>query len=194
MKAAFHSLASPFLRGKIKNDAGQIAATLAHRGIAAYLITGDNEVTARAIAKEVGINAENVFARVSPEGKAKKISELQNKGINICFVGDGINDAPALEQSDLGIAVSSASQIAAQSADIVLLRTDITAIPEALELSAAALRTIKQNLFWAFFYNIIAIPVAAAGFLTPTWGAGIMALSDVVLVINSLRLGIRKIS
>ena len=176
------------LRDKIKEGAAKVTQALGKRGIEIYLITGDNEVTAKAIAAEAGIRSENVFARVTPEGKAERVIELQRRGLKVCFVGDGINDAPALEQSDLGIAVSSASQIAAQSADIVLLRTDITALPEALELSAAALRTIKQNLFWAFFYNTVGIPLAALGLLSPILCAAAMGLSDLVVIGNSFRL------
>lgn len=176
------------LRDKIKASALKVTRTLKSRGIETYLITGDNEVTARAIATEAGIKPENVFARVTPEGKAAQVIELQKRGFKVCFVGDGINDAPALEQSDLGIAVSSASQIAAQSADIVLLRSEITALPEALELAAAALRTIKQNLFWAFFYNTAGIPLAALGLLSPIICAAAMGMSDLVVIGNSFRL------
>jgi Cu+-exporting ATPase len=117
------------------------------------------------------------------------VGELQAKGERVAFVGDGINDAPALEQADLGIAVSEASDVAGEAADIILLKTGIEAIPEALELARATLRTIKQNLFWAFFYNAVGVPLAALGFLSPILCAAAMGLSDLVVIGNALRLG-----
>ncbi len=116
------------------------------------------------------------------------MQKLQRQGQRVAFVGDGINDAPALEQADLGIAVSRASDIAREAADIILLRSEIEAVPESLGLARATLRTIKQNLFWAFFYNILAVPLAALGFLSPVLCAAAMGMSDLVVIGNALRL------
>lgn len=116
------------------------------------------------------------------------VADLQARGERVGFVGDGLNDAPALEQSDLGVAVMRASDLAREAADLVLLRSDIDAIPEALGLSQATLRTIKQNLFWAFFYNAAAVPLAALGFLSPVVCAATMGLSDLLVIGNALRL------
>ncbi|MBP7977022.1 MAG: HAD-IC family P-type ATPase, partial [Verrucomicrobia bacterium] len=132
--------------------------------------------------------AANVFAQVRPEQKAALVQKLQRQGQRVAFVGDGINDAPALEQADLGIAVSRASDIAREAADIILLRSEIEAVPESLGLARATLRTIKQNLFWAFFYNILAVPLAALGFLSPVLCAAAMGMSDLVVIGNALRL------
>ena len=129
-----------------------------------------------------------MFGGVRPESKAEIIQHLQAKGERVAFVGDGINDAPALEQADLGIAVSRASDVAREAADIILLQSDIQAIPEALALAQATLRTIRQNLFWAFFYNAAAVPLAALGFLSPVLCAAAMGLSDLIVIGNALRL------
>ena len=123
-----------------------------------------------------------------PEQKSQFIQDLQKKGERVAFVGDGINDAPALEAADLGIAVSRASDVAREAADIILLKSEIQAIPEALGLARATLRTIKWNLFWAFFYNVAGIPLAALGFLSPVLCALAMGLSDLVVIGNALRL------
>jgi Cu+-exporting ATPase len=125
---------------------------------------------------------------VRPEEKAERIEQLQAQGERIAFVGDGINDAPALQQANLGITVTRASDVAREAADILLLQSDIQAIPEAIELAQATLRTIRQNLFWAFFYNAAAIPLAAVGLLSPVICALAMGLSDVVVIGNALRL------
>ena len=115
------------------------------------------------MAKELGLPSKAVFAEVRPEQKAQLVARLQQQGERVAFVGDGINDAPALEQADLGIAVSRASDIAREAADIILLKSEIEAVPESLGLARATLRTIRQNLFWAFFYNCLGIPLAALG-------------------------------
>ena len=176
------------LRDSLKADANKVVAELQGQRLSTYLITGDNERTAHAIAAQVGIPKENVFAAVRPEQKATLVKSLQDRGQKIAFVGDGINDAPALEQSDLGIAVSKASDVAHEASDIILLKSDIHAIPETLGLAAATLRTIKQNLFWAFFYNAAGIPLAALGFMSPILCAAAMGLSDLVVIGNALRL------
>jgi Cu+-exporting ATPase len=160
-------------------------------GLKVLLVTGDNQRTAGAIAALAGIDAANVFAEVRPGQKADLVRQLQEKGERVAFVGDGINDAPALEQADLGIAVSEASDVASEAADIILLQSNIQGIPEAIALAQAALRTIRQNLFWAFFYNAAAIPLAALGFLSPILCAAAMGLSDLVVIGNALRLGQR---
>ena len=176
------------LRDTIKPNADEVIRQLQRQGKSAYLITGDNTLTAVAVAQQVGIPEENVFAEIRPEQKAEIVIRLQRRGERVAFVGDGINDAPALEQADLGIAVSQASDVAREAADIILLKSDIHAIPEALGLAQATLRTIKQNLFWAFFYNAAAIPLAALGFLSPVICALAMGLSDLVVIGNALRL------
>jgi len=176
------------LRDALKSRAGEVVRELTAGGRRVCLVTGDNTATARAIAAQAGIAAENVFAGVRPERKAEIVRDLQSRGGRVAFVGDGINDAPALEQADLGVAVSRASDVAREAADIVLLRSDIEAVPEALGLAQATLRTIRQNLFWAFFYNAAAVPLAALGFISPILCAAAMGASDVVVIGNALRL------
>jgi Cu+-exporting ATPase len=176
------------LKDTVKPGASQVVQCLQQNGLSTFLVTGDNRLTAISIAEQAGIPAANVFADVKPEGKAELVRKLQAKGERIAFVGDGINDAPALEQADLGIAVSRASDIAREAADIILLKSGIEAIPESLGLARATLRTIKQNLFWAFFYNAVGIPLAALGFMSPILCAAAMGLSDLVVIGNALRL------
>jgi Cu+-exporting ATPase len=176
------------VRDTLKPGAREIVAKLEGQGFQPYLVTGDNAQTARSLAGQVGIPPERVFAEVRPEQKSELVKKLQNQGQRVAFVGDGINDAPALEQADLGIAVSRASDIAREAADIILLKSEIEAVPESLGLARATLRTIKQNLFWAFFYNSVSIPLAALGFMSPILCAAAMGLSDVVVIGNALRL------
>jgi Cu+-exporting ATPase len=172
----------------LKPGAATAVRRLQQSGLKTYLITGDNAQTAKSIAQQSGIPAENVFAEVRPEHKADLVRTLQAQGDHVAFVGDGINDAPALEQADLGIAVSRASDIAREAADVILLKSEIEAIPESLGLARATLRAIKQNLFWAFFYNALGIPLAALGFMSPILCAAAMGLSDLVVIGNALRL------
>ena len=156
-----------------------------------YLVSGDSSKSVNAIADKLGINQctrSAVFAEVQPEHKAAIVRQLQQQGERVAFVGDGINDAPALEQADLGVAVSRASDVAREAADIILLKSDIEAVPEALGLARATLRTIKQNLFWAFFYNAIGVPLAALGFMSPILCAAAMGFSDLIVIGNALRL------
>ena len=176
------------LRDQLKAHAAEVVAGLQRQGKTVFLVTGDNAQTAAAIAAQAGLPKENVFAEIRPEQKAGIVQQLQARGQRVAFVGDGINDAPALEQADLGIAVARASDVAREAADIILLQSDIQAIPEALGLAQATLRTIKQNLFWAFFYNAAAVPLAALGLLSPVLCAAAMGLSDVLVIGNALRL------
>jgi len=176
------------VRDAVKTNAAEVIGQLQAQGLKTFLVTGDNAVTAAAIARQVGIAAGNVFAEVRPEQKAEFVKQLQATGERVAFVGDGINDAPALTQADLGIAVSRASDIAREAADIILLKSEIEAVPEALGLARATLRTIKQNLFWAFFYNALGVPLAALGFISPVFCAAAMGVSDLIVIGNALRL------
>ncbi len=176
------------VRDALKANAKQVVEQLQQQGLKTYLLTGDNVLTAANMAQQVGIAAENVFAEVRPEQKAEFVKKLQATGERVAFVGDGINDAPALTQADLGIAVSRASDVAREAADIILLKSEIEAVPEALGLARATLRTIKQNLFWAFFYNALGVPLAAMGFISPVICAAAMGFSDLIVIGNALRL------
>ncbi len=176
------------VRDTIKPGAQAVVESLIKQGLGVYMVTGDNAQTAAAVARQAGIEAGKVFAEIRPENKAGLVKRLQEQGQRVAFVGDGINDAPALEQADLGIAVSRASDIAREAADIILLRSEIEAVPESLGLAKATLRTIKQNLFWAFFYNSVGVPLAALGFMSPILCAAAMGISDVVVIGNALRL------
>ena len=176
------------VKDTLKPGAARVVEQLRRQGLKTWLITGDNALTAASIAKQAGIRPENVFAEVRPEQKAEFVKQLQQQGERVAFVGDGINDAPALEQADLGIAVSRASDIAREAADIILLNSEIEAVPESLGLARATLRTIKQNLFWAFFYNAIGVPLAALGFMSPVLCAAAMGFSDLIVIGNALRL------
>ena len=176
------------IKDALKPGSARVVAQLQQQGLKTYLLTGDNALTAATIAKQTGIKSENVFAEVRPEQKSEFVRKLQQQGERVAFVGDGINDAPALEQADLGVAVSRASDIAREAADIILLKSDIEAVPEALGLARATLRTIKQNLFWAFFYNAIGVPLAALGFMSPILCAAAMGFSDLIVIGNALRL------
>jgi Cu+-exporting ATPase len=176
------------VKDTLKPGARAVIEKLHRQNLKTFLLTGDNALTAAGIARETGIAAENVFAEVRPEQKAEFIRKIQARGERVAFVGDGINDAPALEQADLGIAVSRASDLAREAADIILLKSEIEAVPEALGLARATLRTIKQNLFWAFFYNALGVPLAALGFISPILCAAAMGVSDLVVIGNALRL------
>ena len=171
-----------------KPESAQAIAELHELGLEPTLLTGDAPEVAQAIASSVGIKPENVYAGVTPERKSEVIAQLQDEGYRVAMVGDGVNDAPALARADLGMAMGSGTDVAVQAADIVLMRSDMRAIPTSLRLSRATLRTIKSNLFWAFAYNTIAVPVAAAGLLNPMIAGAAMAFSSVFVVLNSMRL------
>ena len=174
----------------IKEDAVDAIKSLHRKGIHTIMITGDNQKTAEVIGAQLGIK--KVFAQVMPEDKAKKVKLLQSKGLKVAFVGDGINDAPALAQANLGIAIGTGTDIAIETGDIVLVKGNPSKIVEALFLSQLTFKTIKQNLFWAFFYNVAALPLAAFGLLNPMIAAGTMAFSSVSVVGNSLRIRRRR--
>jgi P-type Cu+ transporter len=176
------------LEDPLKPGAAEVIQSLHQQGLQTFLVTGDHRATASSLATLAGIPAQHVFAEIRPEQKAEIVRQLQEKGERIAFVGDGINDAPALKQANLGIAVSKASDIAREAADLILLKSEIEAVPESLAVAKATLRTIKQNLFWAFFYNAVGIPLAALGFMTPVLCAAAMALSDLIVIGNALRL------
>ncbi len=188
-------VASFALRDTLKPAAKEVVRSFGNsympEDMGIYIISGDSGRTVHAIAEELGIHQctrSAVYAEVKPEQKAEFIKKLQAQGERVAFVGDGINDAPALTQADLGIAVSRASDVAREAADIILLKSEIEAVPEALGLARATLRTIKQNLFWAFFYNAVGIPLAALGFMSPVLCAAAMGFSDLIVIGNALRL------
>lgn len=172
----------------IKDTAAE-AITLMHKlGLEVWMLTGDNMLTARAIAMSVGIEEDYVLAQVLPEDKARKVSELRARGLVVGMVGDGINDAPALAEADVGFAIGSGTDVAIEAADIVLVRGDLRSVVDSIALSRATIRNIRQNLFWAFIYNVIGIPVAALGFLSPVVAGTAMAFSSVSVVSNALRI------
>ncbi|PLX24508.1 copper-translocating P-type ATPase [Candidatus Parcubacteria bacterium] len=170
----------------LKESSKEAVAKLKQMGIKTIMLTGDNSLTAQAIAKKIGID--DTHARLMPDQKVEKIKELQNKNEFVAMVGDGINDAPALAQADVGIAMGTGTDVAMETGEVVLVKGDLMKAVQAIKLSELTLKNIKQNLFWAFVYNTIGIPIAAFGFLNPAISAAAMAFSSISVVLNALRL------
>lgn len=174
------------LKDNLKSNVEKVIEDLDKMGVEVWMLTGDNERTAWTAAKQLGIK--KVIAEVLPHQKAEKIQEIKSQGKTVAMVGDGINDAPALAAADVGFAMGSGTDAAIQSGDVVLLRGDVAEVPAALKLSQKTIQKIKQNLFWAFIYNLIGIPIAAMGYLSPEFAALAMAFSSISVLLNSLSL------
>jgi Cu+-exporting ATPase len=179
------------MKDELREDTQLVIQSLHLKGFKTIMLSGDRKEKCDRLAKELHID--QVYSEQLPQQKMKILDTIMQRGYT-AMVGDGINDAPSLAKAHIGISLSDASQIAMQSAQVLLLKNKLSILPTAIELGKQTYLTIKQNLFWAFFYNVVAIPFAATGFLTPTWGAAIMGFSDIILIINSLRLRYKKLN
>jgi Cu+-exporting ATPase len=178
----------------VKPTSGEAVAMLRDLGLRPLLLTGDNADVARAVARDVGIDEADVVAEVLPTDKVAQVRRLQGQGRVVAMVGDGVNDAPALAQADLGLSMGTGTDVAIEAGDLTLVRGDLRVAADAIRLARRTLTTIKGNLFWAFAYNVAALPLAAAGLLNPMLAGAAMALSSVFVVSNSLRLrGFRSV-
>jgi len=179
------------LRDEIKSTSKDVIDRLKSRGIKTYMITGDNKGVAKRIGYEIGID--QVYCEVLPSEKAEIVKEIQEDGHITAFVGDGINDAPALKQADIGISMGAGTDIAINSSDLTLMNNDLGLVLEAIDLSKATLKNIHQNFIWAFSYNLVAIPLAATGNLSMALAGAAMAFSSIMVVLNALRLKRHKV-
>jgi Cu+-exporting ATPase len=172
----------------IKADAADTIAALTSRGIESWLVTGDHDEAAHTNAARVGISADHIIANATPEGKIEKVRELQGQGRKVLMAGDGVNDAAALAQADLSIAMGTGTDTAISTADITVMRPQLMGIIDSIDLAKRTLRTIRVNLGWAFAYNTIGLPIAAMGLMSPMYAAAAMAVSSLFVVTNSLRI------
>jgi Cu+-exporting ATPase len=182
------------LLDELRPGAAEAVARLTRMGIEVHLLTGDRQRAARAIGAQLGIAPERIHAEVLPENKVAEVALRKQQGQVVAMVGDGVNDAPALAEADVGIAVGGGADVALEAAPLVLMRPEPALVADAIALSREGLKTIRQNLYWAFGYNVVAIPLAAAGMLSPMLGSGAMAFSSVSVVANSLRLRRRRLA
>ncbi|MGL4674951.1 MAG: heavy metal translocating P-type ATPase, partial [Wohlfahrtiimonas sp.] len=178
---------------QVKETTAEAVKRLQDKGIQVYMMTGDNKRTALYIGSQVNLDESHIFAEVLPEDKANYVKELQNKGLKVAMIGDGMNDAPALAQANIGIAMGTGTDIAIESADVTIMNGDLINVDRTLQLSKETMKKIRQNLFWAFLYNTVGVPFAAFGLLNPIIAGGAMAFSSVSVLTNSLLLNKKKL-